>query len=318
MNEQELSTLLEQLRRESAAEQPAAHAKTAPSDAAAVSVPPDAADEDALDEDSADEDTADEDTADAEALDEDVPDGNVPDDIRIDRNDSVSVPEVRISEMRRADTERPASRRTFRDAAVGAVMTVLAIIGLITSAAKLAQWVSTRSNLRQKQLKQAVTDTVLPFVIIDQPDFDSPEMLTDAQFLTASIWCMITDGRISHYPENLGMHMVPCSDITAAGNLRFGSARTPEYQTVSFNGDVRFYFDKEQGCYLVPSDLKLFSYEPVIAELHEAGNTVTAEVRYQAEQPAWQTPQEEIVKTVDYTLVKNGETWQVCSVKQIS
>ncbi len=212
---------------------------------------------------------------------------------------------------------QPERRHPVRDPIVGAILVILSLVGI---AALVQTGISLGKRCFAEQpdpLPDALCRAVLPLVLIDQPDFDEPEALTDDQFLSAAVISLMTGQRLAGYPDNLGMRVVPAADIAAAGEQLFGTMRTPEYRTFGIGGEVRCYYDREQDSYLIPASSRLFTYEPKVTEYRTEGDTVTANVEYYAEQPAWQTGAAEYIKTVEYTLRRAGDVWQIRAAQQV-
>lgn len=223
-------------------------------------------------------------------------------------------PEKLPEEPAPAKSARRISVRT-RDALVGVFLTVFAVIGLIASVRYCAGRISRFRTAHAQET--AVEACLLPLVLMDIADFDSPDSLSDEAFLTAAIWSMAASGALTDYPEHYGMCTVPQSDVIAAGNALFAGNRTPVCKTIGFTGDLRFYYDAEQSAYVLPQNPVLFTYIPSVTALTETDGSYTASVDYYEEQPHWkQNPQRVPVKTVLYTLRKTETGWQVLSAKQ--
>ena len=210
----------------------------------------------------------------------------------------------------------PVTAHPLRDGIAGAVLVLLAAVGIIGLVQCGIFWGKRLSEEHADPRIEQIQAAVLPLVLTDQADFDSPDDLTDEQFLTAAVWMLIADEKLGSYPLNFEMRVIPAADVTAAGNRRFGTSRQPEYKTIGFTSDLRFYYDKETGSYLVPGDPQLFTYIPEITALTDTETGVDAEVRYLAEQPAWKHAEPSEVKSVRYSLTKSGENWQIRQVHQ--
>lgn len=227
------------------------------------------------------------------------------------------LPAAPDKEQPKAPADPPQKTHRVRDLTVGAVLLIFALLGLYTA---VSGGVSLVRRLREKEDPRipAVQERILPLVIADFPEFDDPDTLTDDQFLTAAVWTMVTNGRLGRYPENLGMRTVPAEDIAAAGNVCFGTSRRPEYRTIGFSGDIRFYYDKEQRSYLLPASPRLFTYVPQVQSLRDQDGAVTAEVAYYAEEPVWLSEKSELIKTMEFTLTGSGTAWQIRALRQLS
>lgn len=206
-----------------------------------------------------------------------------------------------------------------RDAVVGVILVVLAGVGLYASVRAGIGLVQRLTAKPEDPRIQQVQETVLPLAVMDLPEFDDPDALTDDQFLTAAFWSAVTHGSLDSYPENLGMRVIPAADLTALGNDLFGTSRSPQYQSIGFSGDIRLYYDKEQGSYLVPASPRLFTYVPQVTALSGDNSALTAETAYYAEAPVWQAEQTELIKTVAFTLTQTDSgAWQVRALRQLS
>lgn len=213
------------------------------------------------------------------------------------------------------DETSPVRRHPVRDLIVGAILVMLSMVGIAALVQHGIAFGKRHFAAEPDTLPDEIRSAVLPLVLIDQPDFDDPDTLTDEQFISAAVISMLTDGRLAEYPDNLGMRVVPAADITAAGERLFGTERAPEYRTIGISGELRCYYDKEQERCLIPAAPRLFTYVPKVTDWTENGSTVTAQIDYYAEQPAWQTGSPEYIKTVSYTLERAADRWVIRAVQ---
>lgn len=226
-------------------------------------------------------------------------------------------PESKKREKASKSVKKEKTPRRVRDTVVGAVLLVLAAVGLFTIA---------RAGIRAgarlfsgQQRRDEAARTVLPLVLMDIGDFSSPGEISDEHFLTAAILSLIVSDKLEQYPEDFETRAVPKDDVIAAGNEIFGTNRQPDCVTLSFTGDLRFYYNESEQNYLLPSDAVFFTYMPEIVSLDTApdGSAVAA-AAYRAEEPGWKKGQpEEPVKTVEYTLFRENGVWRVRAAKQI-
>ncbi len=215
-----------------------------------------------------------------------------------------------------AETEK--KPHPVRDAVVGVILVLFAGLGLYTAVRAGISLVQRMTAQPADPRIAQVQECILPLAVMDMPEFDDPGALSDDQLLTAAVWSAVTSGRLGSYPENLGMRVIPASELTEIGNQLFGTARSPQYQSIGFSGDIRFYYDKEQQSYLVPADPRLFTYVPTVTALHDTDSGVTAEVAYYAEEPVWQAEQRELIKTMEFTVTQTDSgAWQVRALRQI-
>jgi hypothetical protein len=208
----------------------------------------------------------------------------------------------------------PKQKYRTRDLLTGLLLVALALFGVYALIVRIRDHAAA---LRASDpAKEAAKACILPLVITDLPEFSDPGELSDDQFLTAAIWAAVTEGKLAQYEESFGLCSVPVSDLTALGNRLFGVNRSPAYHTIGFSGELRFYYDAEAGCYMLPADPELFTYEPEIREMTQNADglyTVTAD--YLAEQPAWKQTAPQTVKTMVFTLAESGGNWQVRAAK---
>lgn len=202
----------------------------------------------------------------------------------------------------------------LRDAAVGLVLLVFAGIGIWSAAARcLAAYRAKKDNSAQLA---AVRQCILPLALMDMPSFESPDELTDEQFLTAAVWALIADGGLADYPTDTNLCTVPASAVAAAGNARFGTSRQPEYKTIGFTDLLRFYYDADQQCYLLPADPRFFGNLPEIGACKRTSDGLYAvSAVYRPEQPVWYQTEAPVVRHAELTMRQDAESWQILSLK---
>ena len=199
------------------------------------------------------------------------------------------------------------------DAVLGAVLLVLSVCGI----AGLVHQGRTLAHRLGKAAarEEAVMQCLLPFALAETPAFDAPDALSDADFLTLAAWSMICDGSLSGYPEENGLRIVPEEDLTAAGNLRLGTARQPENKTIGFTDEIRFYYDEPKKSWVLPEAPQWFGCQPVIRSIRSENGGYTVEADYLQEQPAWSEHAPEITAEATFTLCESDGIWQVQSLQ---
>ena len=202
----------------------------------------------------------------------------------------------------------------LRDAAFGLVLLVFAGIGIWSAAARcMAAYRAKKDNSAQLA---AVRQCILPLALMDMPSFESPDELTDEQFLTAAVWALIADGGLADYPTDTNLCTVPASAVAAAGNARFGTSRQPEYKTIGFTDLLRFYYDADQQCYLLPADPRFFGNLPEIETCSRTSDGLYAvSAVYRPEQPVWYQTEAPVVRHAELTMRQDAESWQILSLK---
>lgn len=198
------------------------------------------------------------------------------------------------------------------DAVLGAVLLVLSVCGI----AGLVHQGRTLAHRLGKAAarEEAVTQCLLPFALAETPAFDAPDALSDADFLTLAAWSMICDGALSGYPEQDGLRIVPEDDLTAAGNARLGTSRQPEYKTIGFTDDIRFYYDEPKKSWILPEAPRWFGREPVIREMRSENGGYTVAADLMQAQPAWLKHAPETAASAVFTVCEQDGIWQVTAL----
>ena len=167
---------------------------------------------------------------------------------------------------------------------------------------------------RRSTQNAAVTQCILPLCVMDMPSFESPDDLTDQQFLTAAVWAFITDGRLAEYPTDTNLCTVPAAEIVSAGNQRFGTARSPQCRTVGFSDTLRFYYDADQDSYLLPADPRWFGNLPEVQSCTEQDGLYTVKAGCRPEQPSWYRTEAPVVRHSEFIMKQEHGTWQIVSL----
>ena len=210
-------------------------------------------------------------------------------------------------------SKRAKPRIRTADAVLGVLLLALSVCGM------LGIW--HQGSVLAGRLKdpaartEAVTRCLLPFALAETPAFTSPEELSDPDFLTLAAWSMICGGRLSGYPETDGMRIVPEADLTAAGNTLLGTARQPEYKTIGFTDEIRFYYDEPKKSWILPEAPQWFGSQPVIRAMRPENGGYTVEADYMPELPAWSEQEPEITASATFTVSEQDGTWQVTSLQ---
>ena len=129
-------------------------------------------------------------------------------------------------------------------------------------------------------------------------------------------WALIADGGLADYPTDTNLCTVPASAVAAAGNARFGTSRQPEYKTIGFTDLLRFYYDADQQCYLLPADPRFFGNLPEIETCSRTSDGLYAvSAVYRPEQPVWYQTEAPVVRHAELTMRQDADSWQILSLK---
>ena len=213
-----------------------------------------------------------------------------------------------------ADTSEKRRKTRRQETVFGLILLMLSAVGICTLAGRgIALAAAHKSGAAQKS---EIMQCILPLTLADTPAFASPDALTDEQFLTAAVWAMIADGKLADYPADAGLCTVPASDVAAAGNARFGTARQPEHRTIGFTELIRFYYDPDQQCYFLPVQPQYLGNLPEITACTSEQETLyRIHAVCRPDQPAWAKTEAPAVKQTEFVLRRSGSTWQILSLK---
>ena len=200
-------------------------------------------------------------------------------------------------------------------AALGVLVLILALIGLITIIARGAAGI--RRFTTGEAQKESFKEVIYPAVFMDITPFDSPSQLTSDQVITAAIWSVIMDrDKIEKYADNMGAATIPASDVEKYAVELFGSKLPPLTHCTQGPVDSRFYYNAETNSYNVEVRPHIYTYEPDIQTVKKSGDKYTLVVDYLDESPAWM--QKTASKKVQYQLTKTDNGYTIDSVKVLS
>ncbi|MDD6060728.1 MAG: hypothetical protein PUB97_10210 [Ruminococcus sp.] len=187
---------------------------------------------------------------------------------------------------------------------LGAVFSVLAVIGLVTVIAGGVGLIKRFTSGEEK--KDGFTELVYPAVIMDIEAFDSPDELTSNQIITAAIWSIVmSEERVSKYSVSPGTDtiFIPYMDVEARAVEMFGENH-PEFNHCTV-GPLESRFVYSDGAYNVKLNPITFTYSPEIRSIVKSGNKYTLTVDYIDELPFWM--EKSVAKTVEFSLTEKGD-----------
>ncbi|MBQ7027829.1 MAG: hypothetical protein IJN14_05460 [Ruminococcus sp.] len=187
---------------------------------------------------------------------------------------------------------------------LGAVFSVLAVIGLVTVIAGGVGLIKRFTSGEEK--KDGFTELVYPAVIMDIEAFDSPDELTSNQIITAAIWSIVmSEERVSKYSVSPGTDtiFIPYMDVEARAVEMFGENH-PEFNHCTV-GPLESKFVYSDGAYNVKLNPITFTYSPEIKSIVKSGNKYTLTVDYIDELPFWM--EKSVAKTVEFSLTEKDD-----------
>ena len=161
--------------------------------------------------------------------------------------------------------------------AVGIIVIILAIVGLITTVRFAAGVISDIAN--QTALKNEFAAFLYPMVITDGPAFESPESTPSSVIINAAIWRIIMNGDTDKY-ESDGMSMTISEiDVESSAAALFGYGINIEHQTVGVGENI-FEYNAAAKSYKVPTDPNYNTYWPRVSQISNVGELFTVTVEY--------------------------------------
>lgn len=215
-------------------------------------------------------------------------------------------------------SESNKSQRKFPMAViVGAVLVVLALIGLITV-------VSSCIELGQRLLdnsaeKEEFEQVLFPVVMFDPGAIDSPEEMDQLVLLRSSIWSAFVSNMEKYTLDSSNRITVAKSDVDVACAKLFGPEIQLEHQSFSDYISI-YYYDEEREAYLAPMDGSSVLYTPQVEDIEKSGVIYTLRVGYMESGNEWlQTLQGRDYepspdKYMIYTLKKVSDHFQLESI----
>lgn len=212
-----------------------------------------------------------------------------------------------------APASEPQSRKRLYTV-LGAVLTVFAVIGIITSIAKGIGFAKSFTSGEVK--KDSFTQMIYPAAIMDIEPFSEPSQLTSEQIITATIWSIIMDdSKVSKYDLTLDTVSIPSVDVEKYAVELFGE-NIPAFEHATVGPvESRFYYS--DGAYNVKVKTITHTYAPEIKSIVKNGNEYTLKVDYIAELPQWMD--KTVAKQAEYKLLeKDDGTFQYSAMKILS
>ncbi|MBM6921441.1 hypothetical protein H6A12_09770 [Phocea massiliensis] len=215
--------------------------------------------------------------------------------------------------------KRKLSKKEFFTALLGIVVCFFVIIGIIsttTFAVNVAnEWVNST------ELKQEMAYVVFPLVILDAPEFESPEKLDSSVIIASSIWKLILEdsAKGKYIKDDVGGMTVPDTDVEYYVRMLYGNDVSIVHQTIT-DSAVEMSYDPETKSYRVESTPVLLPYSPRVDEIQREGDIYTLKVSYVLPDVTWSlsTNHKEIVeKVMEYKVKKVDDHYQLLSLSML-
>lgn len=210
-------------------------------------------------------------------------------------------------------------RRQKNAVPVGGIMTVLAVIGLISVI--FASITFTSKLLDNTAEKQKFAKIIAPVLMFDPVPFERATDIDPIQLLNSSLWAALySDKRDSYTYDEVNQLILPASDIDVACSKLFGPEVKLEHQTFG-DYETTYVYDEEIKAYHVPVTGQMSVYTPVVEEITKKGDVYSLIAGYIPPGSAWtmdfsgNRSQPEPEKYMTYELKKSGDDYQLIAIK---
>lgn len=186
----------------------------------------------------------------------------------------------------------------------GAILVIFAIIGIISSIVFVTD--TTINIVDNKKGKQVFAEYISPLVVIDPPTFDSADKLDPKTVLTAAIWNLLKNEKLSKYKDTLDEFdfiTVPATDVEAYAIKLFGDGLKFQHQPLG-DANYSFEYNAEDKTYTIPSSNVYVPYTPKVAKIKRQKDIYRLTVEYLSSNNFIKNDKTKNTKTRIYVLKK--------------
>ena len=216
--------------------------------------------------------------------------------------------------------EEVKTKRNKTNLAVGIIIAILSVVGLITIIGSCVSGISSMFDNSDKI--DEYKSYLAPIVMNDPSPFDDVINADQGQLISMAIWSLLSsdiDPDSFKYADE-GM-LVGIKLVEEEFVKLFGKDVAPLHQTVDGGDGIQFEYNKDEKAYLVPITGISALYSPMIADIKEKGSSTILTVGYLAQED-WKMDQKgnmiapDPVKYMNIYLRKNGDSYYISSIKQ--
>ncbi|MDD3192440.1 MAG: hypothetical protein PHE47_01070 [Oscillospiraceae bacterium] len=203
---------------------------------------------------------------------------------------------------------------------LGGVFLVLAVIGLISVAGFCIRL--TNQIMDNTREKNQFEDYLLPVVMFDPVEFDSPETADPLFLLQSSLWGTLLSNPNKYTYDESAMLVVPASDLDVYAAKFYGSNVKLQHQTIE-DFDVTYPYDPETKTYGVPVTGQTSQYTPAVTKIAKKGDLYTLTVGYIPPGTLWEAAvggsnyEPEPDKYMIYQLKKVKDGYNILAIKSL-
>ena len=209
-------------------------------------------------------------------------------------------------------------RRSKYALPLGGVFLVLAVIGLVSVAGFCIRL--TNQIMDNTKEKSKFEDYLLPVVMFDPVEFDSPEHADPLFLLQSSLWGTLLSNTDKYTYDESAMLVVPASDLDVYAAKLYGPEIKLQHQTIE-DFDVTYPYDPETKTYGVPVMGQTSQYTPQVTKIEKKGDLYTLTVGYIPPGTLWEAAvggskyEPEPDKYMIYQMKKVKDGYHILSIK---
>ncbi len=235
-----------------------------------------------------------------------------------------NIPETPVQQdaQQSSGTSQSYYRKSRAAAPVGAVVILLALVGVVSLITILVQWITGLQDNSSERGK--LEQLILPVLMFDPISFDSVETADQGMVLQSSIWSTVLTAETGRYTFDIGETLtVPVTDIEIAAKKLFGPDVTLAHKTFG-DVNVSYYYDEENQLYYVPIDGQIGFYTPRVEEIErKEGDIYRLKVGYVPPNNVWtsMTSSGETFREADkymiYEVKKEKDSYYLLAIKDL-
>ncbi len=201
---------------------------------------------------------------------------------------------------------------------LGGVFLVLALIGLISVAGFCVRL--TNQIMDNTQEKNRFEEYLLPVVMFDPVEFESPTYADPLFLLQSSLWGTLLNNPNKYTFDESAMLVVPASDLDVYAAKLYGTEIKLQHQTIE-DFDVTYPYDPETKTYAVPVMGQTSQYTPQVTKIEKKGDLYTLTVGYIPPGTLWESAmggskyEPEPDKYMIYQMKKVKDGYNILSIK---
>lgn len=214
------------------------------------------------------------------------------------------------------------ARRRHRYAApLGAIFMILAVIGAVAVIVTSVKW--TGQILDNQGEKTKFEKIITPAIIFDPMTFEDASKADPLFLLESSMWADLLNRDQKEYVyDEMGMLVVPASDVDVAAKQLYGDSVKLEHQTFG-DYEVSYVYDEETKVYHVPVMGQTGLYTPRVEKIVKNGDSYELTVAYIPPSNLWTMKldgkriEPDPDKYMIYVLKQSGKSYILTAIRDL-